>query len=158
MSEMRKKVVLMSVVAVLCAGMMVLFAGCKENDSGASPNADVDAPSCGAGCAKACCADKEAKACGEDCTKACCADKEAKTCEPGCTKPCCADKEAVEEVIESTTTTVEQTTCPVMGGPVNKAVFTEYEGKKVYFCCPGCDEKFKADPEKYLSKLPQFAK
>ena len=53
--------------------------------------------------------------------------------------------------------TVEQTTCPVMeGNPINKKYFTEYKGKKVYFCCPGCDAKFKADPEKYLSKLPQF--
>ena len=50
----------------------------------------------------------------------------------------------------------EQTTCPVMGGAINKDIFTEYKGKKVYFCCAGCDGKFKADPEKYLSKLPQF--
>lgn len=26
----------------------------------------------------------------------------------------------------------------------------EYEGKTYYFCCPGCDSKFKADPKKYL--------
>jgi len=26
----------------------------------------------------------------------------------------------------------------------------------VYFCCPGCEEKFKAEPEKYIAKLPQF--
>ena len=53
--------------------------------------------------------------------------------------------------------TGEQTTCPIMvGKPIDKAVFTEYEGKKVYFCCPGCDSKFKADPEKYVAKLPQF--
>lgn len=52
---------------------------------------------------------------------------------------------------------VEQTICPVMAGkPINKNVFVEYKGKKVYFCCPGCDGKFKANPEKYLSKLPQF--
>lgn len=50
----------------------------------------------------------------------------------------------------------EQTLCPVMGGPINKDVFTEYKGKKVYFCCPGCDSKFKANPEKYIDKLPQF--
>jgi YHS domain-containing protein len=50
----------------------------------------------------------------------------------------------------------EQTLCPVMGNPINKDVFVEYRGKKVYFCCPGCDEKFKANPEKYLDKLPQF--
>ena len=50
----------------------------------------------------------------------------------------------------------EQTICPVMGNPINKELFTEYKGKKVYFCCPGCDKLFNEDPEKYLSKLPQF--
>ena len=28
----------------------------------------------------------------------------------------------------------------------------DYKGKTYYFCCPGCDSKFKADPEKYLNK------
>jgi Cu(I)/Ag(I) efflux system membrane fusion protein len=50
----------------------------------------------------------------------------------------------------------QQTVCPVMGGAVNKKYFIEYQGKKVFFCCPGCDEAFKAEPEKYLDKLPQF--
>ncbi len=54
-------------------------------------------------------------------------------------------------------TTGEQTMCPIMDGkPINKAISTEYKGKKVYFCCPGCDTKFKEDPEQYISKLPQF--
>jgi len=53
--------------------------------------------------------------------------------------------------------TAEQTVCPVMEGkPINKAVFVEYEGKKVYFCCQACPEKFLADPNKYIAKLPQF--
>jgi YHS domain-containing protein len=52
----------------------------------------------------------------------------------------------------------EQTTCPVMGGPINKAIFVEYQGKKVYFCCNACPDVFKADPAKYIAKLPQFAK
>jgi YHS domain-containing protein len=52
----------------------------------------------------------------------------------------------------------EQTTCPVMGGAIDKTIFVEYKGKKVYFCCKDCVDKFKADPEKYVSKLPQFAK
>jgi YHS domain-containing protein len=52
---------------------------------------------------------------------------------------------------------IEQTTCPVMeGNPIKKEIFTEYQGKKVYFCCPPCETKFRADPEKYLAKLPQF--
>jgi len=49
-----------------------------------------------------------------------------------------------------------QKLCPVMNYPINKAIFVEYEGKKVYFCCPGCPEQFRADPQAYLAKLPQF--
>ncbi|MCL5279762.1 MAG: YHS domain-containing protein [Planctomycetes bacterium] len=52
----------------------------------------------------------------------------------------------------------EQTTCPVMGNPIDKNIFVEYQGKKVYFCCKGCPDMFRANPEKYLAKLPQFAK
>jgi YHS domain-containing protein len=55
-----------------------------------------------------------------------------------------------------TSVVTEQTVCPVMGGAINKDIFTEYNGKKVYFCCAPCAEKFKANPEKYLAKLPQF--
>ena len=51
---------------------------------------------------------------------------------------------------------VEQTTCPVMGGAVNKAIFIEHQGKKVYFCCDPCKDKFKEAPEQYIAKLPQF--
>jgi len=50
----------------------------------------------------------------------------------------------------------EQTICPVMDNPINKDVFVEYKGNKVYFCCPDCKAKFNADPEKYIAKLPQF--
>jgi YHS domain-containing protein len=54
---------------------------------------------------------------------------------------------------------VEQTTCPVMdGNKISKNVFVEYKGKKVYFCCEDCKGKFLAEPEKYIAKLPQFAK
>lgn len=51
-------------------------------------------------------------------------------------------EEAAEEVVAA----AEQTTCPVMGGAINEAIFIEYKGKKVYFCCDGCKEKFEADP------------
>jgi YHS domain-containing protein len=50
----------------------------------------------------------------------------------------------------------EQTICPVMGGKINKDIFTEYKGKKVYFCCPACKPEFEKNPEKYIDKLPQF--
>ena len=61
-----------------------------------------------------------------------------------------------EAVASDVTTTVEQTFCPVMAAPINKNIFTEYKGKRVYFCCPGCKDKFRADPEKYVAKLSQF--
>jgi YHS domain-containing protein len=53
---------------------------------------------------------------------------------------------------------IEQTMCPVMNAPINKDIFVEYEGKKGYFCCPGCPEEFQKTPEKYLANLPQFKK
>ncbi len=52
--------------------------------------------------------------------------------------------------------TAEQTACPIMGMAIDKNVYTEYKGKKVYFCCAGCETPFLENPEKYLSKLPQF--
>ena len=53
----------------------------------------------------------------------------------------------------------EQTTCPIMdGNKISKKVFVEYKGKKVYFCCASCKGDFEKDPEKYIAKLPQFAK
>jgi YHS domain-containing protein len=46
-----------------------------------------------------------------------------------------------------------QTTCPVLGGNVDKNVYADYQGKRIYFCCQGCDAEFKKDPEKYMKKL-----
>ena len=60
------------------------------------------------------------------------------------------------ETKEVASAKIEQTTCPIMGGTINKNIFTEYKGKKVYFCCAGCKEKFEKEPEKYIAKLPQF--
>jgi YHS domain-containing protein len=51
---------------------------------------------------------------------------------------------------------IVQKTCPIMGAAINEKMFIEHKGKKVYFCCAGCEDKFKADPEKYIAKLPQF--
>ena len=72
----------------------------------------------------------------------------------GCKKK---SEPAPVETKEVVSQTVEQKTCPVMEGPINKEFYTEYKGKKVYFCCPGCKEKFEKEPDKYISKLPQFS-
>lgn len=46
-----------------------------------------------------------------------------------------------------------QTTCPVMGGEINKNLYYDYKGKRIYVCCSGCVESLKNDPEKYIAKL-----
>jgi len=46
-----------------------------------------------------------------------------------------------------------QTVCPVLGGNIDKKVYVDYQGKRIYFCCPGCPAEFKKDPEKYLKKM-----
>jgi YHS domain-containing protein len=46
-----------------------------------------------------------------------------------------------------------QATCPVLAGNVDKNVYADYKGKRIYFCCKGCDAAFKKDPEKYMKKL-----
>jgi len=45
-----------------------------------------------------------------------------------------------------------QTTCPVMGGKITSTSFLDYQGQRVYFCCPGCEGSFLKDPEKYFEQ------
>ncbi len=47
--------------------------------------------------------------------------------------------------------------CPVMTDEeVDPEMTISFRGKKVAFCCDTCIEKFKANPDKYLPRLPQF--
>ncbi|MFQ5806327.1 MAG: hypothetical protein ACE5I3_07750 [Phycisphaerae bacterium] len=46
-----------------------------------------------------------------------------------------------------------QVTCPLSGEPIDKTVFTEHDGRKVYFCCNGCKPTFEKDPAKFSAKL-----
>jgi len=48
-----------------------------------------------------------------------------------------------------------QTQCPVMGGVIDKNLFVDYQGKRIYFCCAGCVTEFNKDPEKYLKKMSE---
>jgi len=32
---------------------------------------------------------------------------------------------------------------PGHGGNINKNIYTDYQGKRIYFCCAGCDQEFK---------------
>ena len=46
-----------------------------------------------------------------------------------------------------------QTACPVLQGNIDKNIYVDYKGQRIYFCCKGCDAEFKKDPEKYLKKM-----
>ncbi|MCL4503003.1 MAG: YHS domain-containing protein [Deltaproteobacteria bacterium] len=48
-----------------------------------------------------------------------------------------------------------QTTCPVLGGKINKQFYVDYQGKRGYLCCQGCEAQFKKDPEKYMKKIQE---
>ena len=46
-----------------------------------------------------------------------------------------------------------QTTCPVMGGEVNKDLYVDVQGKRIYVCCPYCIGEIKKDPAKYIAEV-----
>lgn len=58
-------------------------------------------------------------------------------------------KDAAEEKSELKT----QTTCPVMGGKINKSLFVDHDGQRIYVCCAGCIAPIKKEPAKYIKKL-----
>jgi len=44
--------------------------------------------------------------------------------------------------------------CPVSGmviHDITRAPYTSYQGKKYFFCCASCLDKFVENPEKYLN-------
>lgn len=46
------------------------------------------------------------------------------------------------------------TTCPVMvGEAVKPEIYSDYSGRRVYFCCRKCKEKFDAAPQRYAKNL-----
>ncbi len=54
--------------------------------------------------------------------------------------------------------TSPQTVCPVMfGNKIDPSIYSDFRGKRVFFCCKFCQQTFAQDPEKYLDKLPQFS-
>jgi YHS domain-containing protein len=66
-----------------------------------------------------------------------------------------AVKEAtVNGSVEKTKQLKPQTTCPVMTGqPIDKSLYVDYKGKRIYVCDKVCQVKLKKNPEKYLKKL-----
>jgi YHS domain-containing protein len=77
-------------------------------------------------------------------------------CCPMCSKSLKADpdkyfKKAAEEGVLFENI---QTTCPVSGVELEeKSIFTDFEGRRIYFCCNNCRGIFGDDPGKYLSTM-----
>ena len=46
-----------------------------------------------------------------------------------------------------------QTTDPVSNKPINKSVYTDYNGKRIYHCCEAHKKHFNEDPEKSVKNL-----
>lgn len=46
-----------------------------------------------------------------------------------------------------------QSLCPIMNSEINKDLYVDYEGKRIYVCCPGCIDTVKADPAKYVKLI-----
>lgn len=77
-------------------------------------------------------------------------------CSPECRAPFLEDPEKYIKKLEDEGVTLAklQTKCPVMTkNNINKKLFADYEGKRVYFCCPGCKPTFLKDPGKYIKKI-----
>jgi YHS domain-containing protein len=45
-----------------------------------------------------------------------------------------------------------------LGGDMGEAVKYDHNGREVRFCCKGCIDTFRKDPDKYLNKLDEAAK
>lgn len=46
-----------------------------------------------------------------------------------------------------------QTACPVMGARINRALHVDYDGRRLYVCCPGCLPAVRRDPARYVHQL-----
>lgn len=46
-----------------------------------------------------------------------------------------------------------QTLCPVMEFEITRELFTDYQAKRIYFCCPSCPPEFKQTPDTYMAKM-----
>jgi YHS domain-containing protein len=77
-------------------------------------------------------------------------------CCDGCGKKLLADPDKYFKKAAADSILFEniQTTCPVTGEALeSKDVYTDFEGRRVYFCCKKCQGKFAANPRDYLKKL-----
>jgi len=66
-----------------------------------------------------------------------------------------ASQTEVKEEVVKKAENVGNKICPVTGEKINEKtkVTYEYQGKIYNFCCAGCPDVFKKDPQKYIKKV-----
>ncbi len=79
-------------------------------------------------------------------------------CCPGCKEKAAADAVKIisrlqGEGIKLAKVTVSQTVCPVMGGDINKELYSDHDGKRIYFCCAMCKPLFEKEPLKFIGQM-----
>ena len=77
-------------------------------------------------------------------------------CSDSCPAAFKADPEKYFEKIAADKVVLEnvQKICPVTGEQLdNKKSFTDYKGRRLYFCCDACKPNFAKDPVKYLNSM-----
>lgn len=57
--------------------------------------------------------------------------------------------------VVSAETKVPQKTCPVMGNKIDKDLYVDQDGKRIYVCCKPCIDEVKKNFSKYEEKLAE---
>ena len=133
------------VAGVVLAGANVAPAGEKADGDKAQVKGQCKA-------AKSCPVANSDKKC---CTKkASCDAADKAKCGDGSKAACCGAK-ACDAASAGKTAAVKgnQEKCPVMGGKVNKNLYVDQDGKRVYVCCKGCLAKLEKNFSDYAEKL-----
>jgi YHS domain-containing protein len=66
---------------------------------------------------------------------------------------CCGAAKPMADQAAVVPSSHAQATCPVMGEKLDKSVYSDYEGRRVYFCCGACKSAFAKDPGKYIKQM-----
>lgn len=76
-------------------------------------------------------------------------------CCKGCEAPLKKDPAKYIQKLEAEGITVAklQTECPVMGGAIDKTLYVDHDGKRIYVCCQGCIATVKKDPAKTIRSM-----
>lgn len=67
-----------------------------------------------------------------------------------------AHEQAAATDTATATELAAQTTCPIMGGDINKELYVDHDGKRIYVCCGACLSKVKEDPAAAIGKLKEL--